>query len=87
MADSAAATVKMSKEEYWPYKSSKWIEEKIKFKLSANRITSTPKRIIITFLKLNVMPIKADTNIIKLPIIGFIRKAVNWLHTHFKLTD
>lgn len=71
-ADSAAATVNTSNAVYWPYISSKWIEEKIKFKFKANSRTSTPKRITIMFLKLNIIPVNADIKMIRLLIIGLI---------------
>lgn len=72
MADSAAATVNISNAAYWPYISSKWIEEKIKFKFKANNRTSTPTRITIIFLKLNIIPVNADMKMIRLLKIGLI---------------
>ena len=57
-ADSDAAMVNMNKEKICPYKSSKYNENKIKFKFNDNRINSIPINTIKKFRKFNIIPIK-----------------------------
>jgi len=58
IADSAAATVKIKKENIWPKISSKYNENKIKFKFKLNKTNSTHIKIIKIFRRLKIIPNK-----------------------------
>ena len=71
-ADSAAAIVKINKEKIWPYKSSKYIEKKIKFKFNESSNNSRPIKVIKKFLKFKMIPHNEKKNIIKVTKINSI---------------
>ena len=62
IADSAAATVKINKENSWPYKSSKYTENIMKLRFKLNNTSSTHINIIKIFLRFNTMPTKPIMN-------------------------
>ena len=55
-ADSAAATVKINKENSWPYKSSKYTENITKLRFKLNKTSSTHIKIIKIFLRFITIP-------------------------------
>ncbi len=56
IADSAAATVKINKENTCPVKSSKYTENKTKLRFTLNKIISIHIKIIKTLLLFNKIP-------------------------------
>ena len=61
-ADSAAATVKINKENSCPYKSSKYTENIIKLRFKLSNTSSTHIKIIKIFLRFITMPTKPIMN-------------------------